>query len=428
MLKKNKGITLIALVVTIIVLLILAGISIATLTGQNGIITRTNDARDESVRARERDEIGLAFNAAKITNEENNKAFVDAEDLQIALRADEVQNANTSQEGESIKIIYTDSGNIYYINDKGEIIEGGKYTPGPREGLKVGDYINYTPDTTSAYASAKLADTISGSNKNTTDITQDTLHWQILRIYEDGKMDLIGSPTSQEIWMKDAIGYNNGVYVMHDICEGLYSKPSQGITARSVNYEDFEYWLTEEGKGIRDNYKTDNYTPIQYGQTNTYLMNNMYPNLYAHENGSGINTTTVRTDGIGVSDKSAPEFPVPTTQTFSRGDRTLGLTATQTFWETTMNAANFGAGNLSLHNANPYWVASRFVNCQQSSAILGLRYAGTELKGHSIFNSGDEIGIHYSSKLRPVVSLGSDIQVTKSEGTNSISNTHIINW
>ena len=33
--KKNKGITLIALVVTIIVLLILAGISIAMLTGQN---------------------------------------------------------------------------------------------------------------------------------------------------------------------------------------------------------------------------------------------------------------------------------------------------------------------------------------------------------------------------------------------------------
>ena len=35
-LKRNKGITLIALVVTIIVLLILAGISIAMLTGENG--------------------------------------------------------------------------------------------------------------------------------------------------------------------------------------------------------------------------------------------------------------------------------------------------------------------------------------------------------------------------------------------------------
>ena len=38
--KQENGITLIALVVTIIVLLILAGISIAMLTGQNGILNR----------------------------------------------------------------------------------------------------------------------------------------------------------------------------------------------------------------------------------------------------------------------------------------------------------------------------------------------------------------------------------------------------
>ncbi len=38
--KENKGITLIALVVTVIVLIILAGVSIAMLTGNNGIISR----------------------------------------------------------------------------------------------------------------------------------------------------------------------------------------------------------------------------------------------------------------------------------------------------------------------------------------------------------------------------------------------------
>ena len=39
--RKNNGITLIALVITIIVLLILAGISIAMLTGDNGILKKT---------------------------------------------------------------------------------------------------------------------------------------------------------------------------------------------------------------------------------------------------------------------------------------------------------------------------------------------------------------------------------------------------
>ena len=43
-LKRNKGITLIALVITIIVLLILAGITIATLTGENGILTKATEA------------------------------------------------------------------------------------------------------------------------------------------------------------------------------------------------------------------------------------------------------------------------------------------------------------------------------------------------------------------------------------------------
>ncbi len=46
--RKNRGITLIALVVTIIVLLILAGVSINMLTGQNGILNRTQEAKDET--------------------------------------------------------------------------------------------------------------------------------------------------------------------------------------------------------------------------------------------------------------------------------------------------------------------------------------------------------------------------------------------
>ena len=47
-LRKNKGITLIALVITIIVLLILAGVSIAMITGQNGILTQAQKAKNET--------------------------------------------------------------------------------------------------------------------------------------------------------------------------------------------------------------------------------------------------------------------------------------------------------------------------------------------------------------------------------------------
>ena len=47
-LKERKGITLIALVITIIILLILASVSIAMLTGENGILTQANKAKNET--------------------------------------------------------------------------------------------------------------------------------------------------------------------------------------------------------------------------------------------------------------------------------------------------------------------------------------------------------------------------------------------
>jgi len=63
--KNQKGITLIALVITIIVLLILAGVSIAMLTGENGILTQANSSKSETNKAEATEKISLALNAVK---------------------------------------------------------------------------------------------------------------------------------------------------------------------------------------------------------------------------------------------------------------------------------------------------------------------------------------------------------------------------
>ena len=63
--KTSKGITLIALVITIVVLLILAGVSIATLTGENGMIAKANQAKEASKKAELRERIQLAVIAAR---------------------------------------------------------------------------------------------------------------------------------------------------------------------------------------------------------------------------------------------------------------------------------------------------------------------------------------------------------------------------
>ncbi len=77
--EKSKGITLIALVITIIVLLILAGVSIATLTGENGILTKANEAKDKTqiadvIERVQTDILGLETNnGQKISKEELRK-------------------------------------------------------------------------------------------------------------------------------------------------------------------------------------------------------------------------------------------------------------------------------------------------------------------------------------------------------------------
>lgn len=62
MMKKENGITLIALVITIIVLLILAGVSIAMLTGDNGILNKATGASQKTLAAEAEEAIKLAVN------------------------------------------------------------------------------------------------------------------------------------------------------------------------------------------------------------------------------------------------------------------------------------------------------------------------------------------------------------------------------
>ena len=66
--KSNNGITLIALVITIIVLLILAGVSIAMLTGENGILKQANNAKNKTEEAKIQEKKDLENLEDEITN------------------------------------------------------------------------------------------------------------------------------------------------------------------------------------------------------------------------------------------------------------------------------------------------------------------------------------------------------------------------
>ncbi len=84
MLKNKKGITLIALVVTIVVLLILAGVSISLVLDNNGIIGKSKDARLETRASQVEDEIGL-WKQSNFIKKESNQAQESADTVLASL-------------------------------------------------------------------------------------------------------------------------------------------------------------------------------------------------------------------------------------------------------------------------------------------------------------------------------------------------------
>ena len=76
--KLEKGITLIALIITIIILLILAGVTITMLTGDNGILKQATNARETNTKAELEEQVKLAVMASKV----NNTASINIETLE----------------------------------------------------------------------------------------------------------------------------------------------------------------------------------------------------------------------------------------------------------------------------------------------------------------------------------------------------------
>ena len=113
--KENKGITLIALIMTIIILLILAGITIGALTGENGIISNSKTAREETEIANEKEILEKATVEAMGKNKYGN---IEESELQSALNKEtgdgKTEAVNT---GEEFEVLFIES-NRYYIVDK----------------------------------------------------------------------------------------------------------------------------------------------------------------------------------------------------------------------------------------------------------------------------------------------------------------------
>ena len=130
----NKGITLIALVITIIVLLILAGVSIAMLTGENGVLTKATESKEQTGIAQEKEEITLAYSATKTGKVDKVAENVTADELNAEL--DKLNSTGTASGSGTLTVTF-DNGHKYTIDQGTGAITGPETGEVPDEGEEV---------------------------------------------------------------------------------------------------------------------------------------------------------------------------------------------------------------------------------------------------------------------------------------------------
>lgn len=137
--KEQKGITLIALVITIIVLLILAGVSIAMLTGENGILTKAGNAKSASSESEYEESIKLAV--AEILANKYDPTFKGSADDKVIKAAtivklakasnsnmsgltagEDVSGTTTVQAYSTVTATVNDVTKTWYVTEKGKVL------------------------------------------------------------------------------------------------------------------------------------------------------------------------------------------------------------------------------------------------------------------------------------------------------------------
>lgn len=266
--KKQKLIILISIITIIVIIGIIIGANIMRTNIANGNFNSSNGSSNNGNLLPEYIKKGITLGGVTGTLEslDTSDATATAEDISW--------------------------GKTAYV--KGEKITGTYLTLGM---LEIGDYVAYTPDSAGTYTKLTQANTGS-SNTSDDSIAQEDLNWRVLSINDDGTVDLISdTPTSQSIYLQGSTGYNNGVYLLNDVAASLYSNKSLGVTARSLTIEDIEKGMNESGLDYVHSYN-NGYKTVGETATYTSASYRYYPNLYAQENGSGIDTDTIKTDGI----------------------------------------------------------------------------------------------------------------------------------
>lgn len=443
--RKEKGITLIALVITIIVLLILAAVAIATLTGENGILTQANKAKTETTIGEEQEQIKLGYSDYQISKQTGGQEEF------------KVEGATVTGTDGAWKIKFNKTGNEYDFDG----ITSSTVTTGPwkqegdtitnpetKQTIKVGDYVNYDP-TLGASASdltysspSSMTGADSNQDFNATTYKNAGYGWRVLGV-KNGKIRLISeefvgagtySDSNRTYYnLVGQKGYINGIDELKKISaifgHGKGAESATSITVDDINaitgynpttakYGEGNFW--EYGNKVT--YTRGEGTALSSSGTNgeTWSGTQDTFNYYDKGNKTFVPLTSGTTDIT-----STYYYYNPTTVNSNGSEPTQGVDENGVYndiyqmlfgkWTVTENNGSYSRNFTGTGTQPNYWLASDCADAGDSNADWGLRIVGSGgVSGNGLYYSDGSEG-NYSNGVRPAVSLKSDISLEWNE-------------
>ena len=227
--KQEKGITLIALVVTIVVLLILAGVSIRLVLTNNGVISKAKEAEKLTDEGNAKDIMSL-YLAGLAFEKEQDSGFRLADYLSSNIGNDGLEDFLNNGDGHA-QVAY--KGYKYLVNLDDYSFEYLGKTDGEGVNRHIKQVLDNNNEDVPGIAMVEAGE-----------IETEDLGWKVLSVNSDGTVNLMANKnTGFEVSLSGINGYTNGVKALNEICSKLYGNLEingvKVLSARSVNAEDF---------------------------------------------------------------------------------------------------------------------------------------------------------------------------------------------
>jgi len=396
--KNKRGISLIVLVITIIVMIILATAIILSLNG-SGIIGRANEAVEKSDMANAKNVMSLAYAEWELGEGElkdTYSSFAEYAKAKLEEAGFDTENIYVTDNGE----LFTGPAAVIVSNNVplGTTVTGYDLSSNKNK--------TYTTEGTENTGDLNLSVTIDPQPRTLTRV--DDLSWKYIGMDEAGNVLIAADVASNmpTVMLTGFGGYVNGPSVLNKACDVLYSTDMG--TARNMNIDDVTNLL--QLSGIK--YKSYYYEEYEYDDANgnavvgkNFFEEEVDEALTVEEISKKIDTTIsngYNPDGIDINTKKIDYYTVKSDSEYIKSDETAKSLVYQStsYWLSSLT-------HDVMYNNYSYWYYMvRYIN----NSVLDANAVCTFADGSWFVDYGETYAI------RPVIALSSNVNATFENG------------